>query len=92
MHPAEHPRILVVSTEEGFNEGVTEQLNRNGYIATSTGTRRKVHEIIEEAKTFQPDIVILYQDVFLWPKVTGVDLAILLLETFPGALSYVQIC
>lgn len=85
LHP-EHPRILVVSTEEGFNDGVTEHLNRNGYVATSTGTKRKVYEIIEEAKTFQPDIVILYQDQFLRPELTGVDLPILLFENFPEAL------
>lgn len=85
MHP-EHPRILVVSTEEGFNEGVTEKLVLNGYIATSTGTKKNTYEIIEDAKTFQPDIVIFWQDLFLHPKITGVDIALLLLKEFPDAL------
>lgn len=85
LHP-EHPRILVVSPEEAFNEGYTEELTRNGYNATCIGTTRKVYEIVEAAKTFQPDIVILYQDMFLSPQLTGFDLAVLLLAGLPDAL------
>ncbi len=89
MHP-EHPRIMVVSTEEAINEVVPDLLNRNGCIAIATGTKRKdgwpVYEIIEEVKTFQPDIVFLLHNLHLWPRMTGVDLAILLLENFPDKL------
>jgi CheY-like chemotaxis protein len=85
-----HPRIMVVSTEEAVNEVVPDLLNRNGCIAIATGTKRKdgwpVYEIIEEAKTFRPDVVFLLHNLQLWPKMTGVDLAILLLENFPGAI------
>jgi CheY-like chemotaxis protein len=88
-HP-EHPRILVVSTEEGFNTDLPRELSRTGYVAMGTGTRLgdgwSVYKIIEEAKTFQPDIVILFQDLFLRSELTGVDIAILLLEGFPSAL------
>lgn len=86
----EHPRILVVSTEEGFNTDLPRELNRIGYVATGTGTRSgddwSVYKIIEEAKTFRPDIVILYQDLFLRPELIGVDIAVLLLEALPSAL------
>jgi CheY-like chemotaxis protein len=86
----EHPRILVVSSEEGFNTDLPKELNRTGYVAMGIGTRSgdgwSVYTIIEVAKTFQPDIVILYQDLFLRPELTGVDIAVLLLESFPSAL------
>lgn len=84
----EHPRILVVSSEEGFNTDLPRELSRVGYVAKGIGTKSgegwSVHKIVEDAKAFQPDIVILYQDVFLRPELVGVDVAILLLEAFPG--------
>ena len=89
-HP-EHPRILVVCTEEGFDVDLPRELTRAGYIAIGIGTKLRdgwpVNKIIEEAKTFHPDIIILYQDLFLRSEMTGgVDIAIFLLENFPGAL------
>ena len=87
-HPR-HPRIMVVSTEEAINEVVPDLLNRNGCLAIATGTKREdgwpVYEIVEEARTFQPDVFFLLHNLHLWPKMTGVDLAILLLDNFPGA-------
>ena len=71
----EHPRILVVSSEEGFNTDLPRELNRVGYVAKGIGTKSgegwSVHKIVEDAKTFQPDIVILYQDIFLRPEGGG---------------------
>lgn len=85
----EHPRILVVSSEEGFNTDLPRELNRVGYVARGTGTKSgdgwSVYKIVEEAKNFQPDIIVLYQDLLLRPELIGVDVAILLLKAFPGA-------
>lgn len=85
----EHPRILVVCTEEGLTTSLPQELSRLGYVAMGTGLNARddesVYKIMEEAKTFEPDIVILYQDVFLRPELIGVDVAILLLEAFPSA-------
>jgi CheY-like chemotaxis protein len=83
------PRFLVVSTEEAINEVIPDLLNRNGCIAIATGTKREdgwpVYEIVEEARAFQPDFFFLLHNLHLWPKMTGVDLPILLFENFPGA-------
>lgn len=85
----EHPRILVVSSEEGFNTDLPRELSRVGYVAQGIGTKSgegwSIHKIVEDAKTFHPDIVVLYQDIFLRPELVGVDIAILLLEAFPSA-------
>lgn len=84
------PRFMVVSTEEAINEVIPDLLNRNGCIAIATGMKREdgwpVNEIVEEARAFQPDFFFLLHNLHLWPKMTGVDLPILLFEKFPEAI------